>query len=924
MVRANVNEDTVIEAENGSYYLFKGILNNNPIYQSDFKIAATDTSDGISVTSVGSGSNPLVSFAVHEAPTHIHSFTYAASGATITATCTATGCTLPPSTEGGTDHVATLTIAANGGTYDGTTAYGATITDTYSIQGDAKVQYQKKTGETYGTATETAPTDAGTYKASITLGEATASVEYTIAQADPTVTAPTGLTATYGQTLADVSLEGKNPEGNTPGTWAWVDSTQSVGNVVTPAATFKATFTPTSSNYKTVENVEVTVKVYSATAVAEVIDANGNASIYENLIAATGAWWNMDGGTTLKLLNDVETEGSVNFNGGISSDPKVFDLNGHGILNNGYNPEGSPVLFVNKNTFLKIQDSNSSKKHYVSLSEGRGIAVSDVASSGAIEVSGGYISGGYNGSKSNGGGIWIEPGSGVTMTGGTILGNKAAYGGGVYVTSSSSFVMTGGTISQNTATIGGGVYSTGSFTNNGGSVTGNYPDEITITPAAKSLTYNGSAQELVTAGAATGGTMQYALGNDSTTAPTDGWGTSVPAAVDAGTYYVWYKVVVDENHSDTAAACVTVMISKADPIPHDNLTATAKYGQKLGEASLVIPLDPTPTPGEWTWVNPNVSVGDIGTHTFEINFIPDDNVNYNSLSNKPVTVTVGKGDNPATVKPSAVVKTGGVEIDLSANVARNGATGEVTYDFWQDKTQGCSLNGSKLTSGAITGTVYIVVTVAGDNLYNESGQLFIEVTIAESPIKPIEGNGFVWHKGSSDNSSIRFSSNTEQDLASEASLISVTVDGTLLKKGTQYETAPGSVYVKFAKSYLDTLGVGTHNVVAKFSTYSDGVNATFTVAAKPSSGGSTSKKDNVVTCQMAGFPANYAWNEAAKACQPGYLDAGGNFHSYSNAKRSTVPNTSDNGNLTFYTIAMFLMTLVAFVTAKTLTEDSTL
>ena len=100
----------------------------------------------------------------------------------------------------------------------------------------------------------------------------------------------------------------------------------------------------------------------------------------------------------------------------------------------------------------------------------------------------------------------------------------------------------------------------------------------------------------------------------------------------------------------------------------------------------------------------------------------------------------------------------------------------------------------------------------------------------------------------------------------------------------------------------------------------------FTVKAKPSSGGGSSspKKDNVVTCQMAGFPANYAWNEAAKACQPGYLDAGGNFHSYSNAKRSTVPNTSDNGNLTFYTIAMFLMTLVAFVTAKTLTEDSKL
>ena len=56
-----------------------------------------------------------------------------------------------------------------------------------------------------------------------------------------------------------------NPDGNTPGTWAWVDDTQSVGNIVSPAATFKANFTPTdATNYNTVENVEVTVTVSKA------------------------------------------------------------------------------------------------------------------------------------------------------------------------------------------------------------------------------------------------------------------------------------------------------------------------------------------------------------------------------------------------------------------------------------------------------------------------------------------------------------------------------------------------------------------------------------------------------------------------------------------------------------------------------------
>ena len=117
-----------------------------------------------------------------------HNFTYSASGATITATCSANSCTLPPSTEGGTDHVATLTIAAPTlTTVGGTGSAEATITDENSIKGDAKVMYQTKSGETYGTATETAPTGAGDHKASITLGTegntATASVEYTINKA---------------------------------------------------------------------------------------------------------------------------------------------------------------------------------------------------------------------------------------------------------------------------------------------------------------------------------------------------------------------------------------------------------------------------------------------------------------------------------------------------------------------------------------------------------------------------------------------------------------------------------------------------------------------------------------------------------------------------------------------------------------------
>ena len=89
---------------------------------------------------------------------------------------------------------------------------------------------------------------------------------------------------------------------------------------------------------------------------------------------------------------------------------------------------------------------------------------------------------------------------------------------------------------------------------------------IKTAPKAINPTYNGSAQALVTAGEATGGAMAYALGNDEKTAPTSGWGTSIPKRTDAGTYYVWYKAVGDETHSDSAADFVTAKIDeKSEP-----------------------------------------------------------------------------------------------------------------------------------------------------------------------------------------------------------------------------------------------------------------------------------------------------------------------------------------------------------------------
>ena len=78
--------------------------------------------------------------------------------------------------------------------------------------------------------------------------------------------------------------------------------------------------------------------------------------------------------------------------------------------------------------------------------------------------------------------------------------------------------------------------------------------QLTASPEARVLTYTGQPQELVTVGAAAGGHLEYAVGNDA-------YGKSIPKKTDAGTYTVYYKVVGDGNHTDsTEVGSVSVTI----------------------------------------------------------------------------------------------------------------------------------------------------------------------------------------------------------------------------------------------------------------------------------------------------------------------------------------------------------------------------
>ena len=92
---------------------------------------------------------------------------------------------------------------------------------------------------------------------------------------------------------------------------------------------------------------------------------------------------------------------------------------------------------------------------------------------------------------------------------------------------------------------------------------------FTAPTAQENLTYTGQEQALITAGMTDHGTMLYSLTESGT------YSQDIPTGTDAGAYTVWYRVIGDANHNDTAPASVAVRIGQK-PLTITGVTAASK------------------------------------------------------------------------------------------------------------------------------------------------------------------------------------------------------------------------------------------------------------------------------------------------------------------------------------------------------------
>ena len=149
---------------------------------------------------------------------------------------------------------------------------------------------------------------------------------------------------------------------------------------------------------------------------------------------------------------------------------------------------------------------------------------------------------------------------------------------------------------------------------------------------ATGLVYNTKAQSLLSkAGSASGGTIKYGLGANSTTAPTS-WNTSV-TGTNAGTYFVWTKVDADGNHNGVAAKYIgMVTIAKATvTIPGSPVKAYTYTGSAISHGY-------TAPTGSAIETGTTGSATDAGTYNIVLKITNTSNYQWNDKTTANKTV----------------------------------------------------------------------------------------------------------------------------------------------------------------------------------------------------------------------------------------------------------------------------------------------
>lgn len=219
--------------------------------------------------------------------------------------------------------------------------------------------------------------------------------------------------------------------------------------------------------------------------------------------------------------------------------------------------------------------------------------------------------------------------------------------------------------------------------------------QYTAPTANPGLIYNGGAQTLIYPGHVEGCQMQYRLDGGT-------YSTTLPTATNAGSYTVYYKVVGDASHNDTAEQSITVTIGKAPLTGTPTFTPVTEAGKTIADVTLTAPTGWPVGTFYWMKGEPGLQPTTPITQgaSYEWVFIPTDSKNYQSIGGDLVLwedTSGGSSSNPG----------GG----NSSNTSGGSNTGGSSSDDGNTSDIGNSNNGS---SNANIPPTPVTVPVSGD------------------------------------------------------------------------------------------------------------------------------------------------------------------------------------------------------------------
>ena len=248
------------------------------------------------------------------------------------------------------------------------------------------------------------------------------------------------------------------------------------------------------------------------------------------------------------------------------------------------------------------------------------------------------------------------------------------------------------------------------------------------------LVYTGEELELVTAGTAVGGTLEYKVGG------TD-YSASLPKATNAGKYTIYFRVKGDNNHNDSEASSIEVKIGKAtydmSAVKFNDLELTYNTKEQKIEITGELPEGVTVSYENNTLTN-------VGSTLATAKFNVDDN--HNEISDMQATLTIVKADPVITAPTAKELTYTGEALELINEASTTG--GKVVY-----KLEGEENYSEELPKGTNAGEYKVFYKVAGDNNYNDTLEQSLTITIKKAdPIitkEPIAYKDEMVYNGSS-------------------------------------------------------------------------------------------------------------------------------------------------------------------------------